>query len=79
MLFNNFVSKIFAFPFLKLNLSIVLQNQFEITSSPEINSFQTATIGRPRTRPKDVTFSTFATIRRDHIITDSIPGPESCV
>ncbi|KAK5647891.1 hypothetical protein RI129_002783 [Pyrocoelia pectoralis] len=52
----------------------------ELTLSPETCAIQTATIGRPRGRPKDVPpFSTFATMRRDHIIADSIPGPESCV
>ncbi|XP_050293080.1 hemicentin-1 isoform X2 [Anthonomus grandis grandis] len=41
---------------------------------------QNNTLGRPRTRPRDVSYNSFATIRRDqHIITDTIPGPESCV
>ncbi|KAF2902385.1 hypothetical protein ILUMI_03801 [Ignelater luminosus] len=57
----------------------MFQCHADISSSPETCAIQTATIGRPRTRPKDASFSTFATMRRDHIITDSIPGPESCV
>ncbi|KAG5873698.1 hypothetical protein JTB14_000873 [Gonioctena quinquepunctata] len=39
----------------------------------------TNTIGRTRPRPRDNSYSNFATLRRDHIIADSIPGPESCV
>ncbi|XP_066149395.1 protein turtle homolog A-like [Euwallacea fornicatus] len=45
-------------------------------SNCDINS----TLGRPRTRPRDVSYGSFATVRRDqHILTDTIPGPESCV
>ncbi|XP_019871774.2 hemicentin-1 isoform X2 [Aethina tumida] len=38
------------------------------------------TLGRSRPRPRDTSYSNFATMRRDHhLIADSIPGPESCV
>lgn len=39
----------------------------------------TNTLGRSRPRPRDNSYSSFATMRRDHIIADAIPGPESCV
>nr|XP_022903608.1 nephrin [Onthophagus taurus] len=57
----------------------------EINSPPElgvepINTSNTTTLGRPRVRQRvEPQFSNFATMRRDHIIADSIPGPESCV
>ncbi|RZC33436.1 hemicentin-2 [Asbolus verrucosus] len=51
----------------------------EVVSSPEVCVTQTGTLGRTRSRSRDVSYSTFATLRRDHIIADSIPGPESCV
>uniref|UniRef100_A0AAR5PEF8 Ig-like domain-containing protein n=1 Tax=Dendroctonus ponderosae TaxID=77166 RepID=A0AAR5PEF8_DENPD len=39
-----------------------------------------STLGRPRNRLRDVSYGSFATIRREqHILTDNIPGPESCV
>ncbi|XP_060522405.1 synaptogenesis protein syg-2-like isoform X2 [Cylas formicarius] len=46
-------------------------------SSCDLNSSRT--LGRPKLRPRDMSYSSFATLRRDHIIADSIPGPESCV
>ncbi|XP_008195943.1 hemicentin-2 isoform X1 [Tribolium castaneum] len=52
----------------------------EQISSPEVSVSQTGgTLGRPRPRPRDISYSNFATMRRDHIIADAIPGPESCV
>ncbi|XP_018321411.1 hemicentin-1 isoform X2 [Agrilus planipennis] len=58
-------------PFAKFNhkdMSIV---------NPELyGNHGTATLGRSWPRPKE---NSFSTIRRDHILTDSIPGPESCV
>ncbi|KAH0816848.1 hypothetical protein GEV33_005943 [Tenebrio molitor] len=52
----------------------------EVGSSPEVCVTQVGgTLGRTRSRPRDVSYSTFATMRRDHIIADAIPGPESCV
>ncbi|KAJ8925413.1 hypothetical protein NQ315_009245, partial [Exocentrus adspersus] len=37
------------------------------------------TLGRSRPRPRENSYPNFATTRRDHIIADTIPGPESCV
>ncbi|XP_076268336.1 protein turtle homolog A-like isoform X1 [Rhynchophorus ferrugineus] len=61
-------------------------NQISIaspTTFPDLQSTSnydiTNTLGRPRTRPRDMSYSSFATMRREHIITDTIPGPESCV
>ncbi|XP_065167834.1 hemicentin-1-like isoform X2 [Atheta coriaria] len=57
----------------------------DMHASPEVCAPQTmnsmaTTLGRSRPRPpRDVPFNSFATMRRDHIIADSIPGPESCV
>lgn len=60
---------------------VMLQTHEETAaSSPEVCITQTGgTLGRPRPRPRDMSYSNFATIRRDHIIADTIPGPESCV
>lgn len=58
---------------------IYLQGYTEVTSSPEIFAPQVSTLGRTRSRQRDPSYSSFATMRRDHIITDTIPGPESCV
>jgi hypothetical protein len=58
----------------------VFQSHAEVGSSPEVCVTQVGgTLGRTRSRPRDVSYSTFATMRRDHIIADAIPGPESCV
>ncbi|CAH0552052.1 unnamed protein product [Brassicogethes aeneus] len=54
---------------------------FSNTQSPiGMNNEICNTLGRTRPRPRDNSYSNFATMRRDHhIISDSIPGPESCV
>ncbi|XP_057664801.1 hemicentin-1-like isoform X2 [Diorhabda carinulata] len=44
--------------------------------SPSSCDSSTNTLSRTRPRPRD---QSFTTTRRDHIIADSIPGPESCV
>ncbi|CAH1164164.1 unnamed protein product, partial [Phaedon cochleariae] len=49
-----------------------------IKQSPPCDT-SSSTLGRTRPRPRDNSYSNFATLRRDHIIADSIPGPESCV
>ncbi|XP_072379840.1 protein turtle homolog A-like [Diabrotica undecimpunctata] len=43
------------------------------------SELSTNTLGRSRPRPRDPSYTNFTTMRRDHIIADSIPGPESCV
>lgn len=57
----------------------MFQTHAEVVSSSEVCVTQAGTLGRTRSRPRDISYSTFATMRRDHIIADSIPGPESCV
>lgn len=71
---------------MKLKLKIFsIQGHSDMHASPEVCAPQTmnsmaTTLGRSRPRPpRDVPFNSFATMRRDHIIADSIPGPESCV
>lgn len=53
--------------------------------SPQTMVNACSTLGRVRSRTtrnppqSQQPYSNFGTLRRDHIITDTIPGPESCV
>lgn len=60
---------------------ICLQQQMpELTSSPDsMSPHGTATLGRTHSRHRDAPYSHLGTIRRDHTLSDAIPGPESCV